>query len=43
MLLSLAGADVVRFAPSFVVSPAQLDEAVSVLGQVLAEGVATPT
>ncbi|MCL4225429.1 MAG: acetylornithine/succinylornithine family transaminase [Myxococcales bacterium] len=43
VLLSLAGADVVRFAPSFVVSPAQLDEAVSVLGQVLAEGVATPT
>ena len=43
VLLSLAGADVVRFAPSYVVSTAQLDEAIAVLGQVLAEGVATPT
>ena len=36
----LAGADVVRFAPSYVVSTAQLDEAADVLGKVLPEGVA---
>jgi len=35
VLLSLAGADVVRFAPSYVVTTAQLDEAVATLGQAL--------
>ncbi len=38
VLLSLAGADVVRFAPAYIVTPAQLDEAVAVLRQVLGEG-----
>ncbi len=41
VLLSLAGADVIRFAPSYVVARAQLDEAVDVLGKVLGEGVAS--
>lgn len=42
VLLSLAGADVVRFAPAYVVEPAHVDEAIEVLGRVLAEGVAAP-
>jgi acetylornithine/N-succinyldiaminopimelate aminotransferase len=35
VLLSLAGADVVRFAPAYVVTTAQIDQAVDVLGKVL--------
>ena len=35
VLLSLAGADVVRFAPAYVVTTAQLDEAVATLSKVL--------
>ena len=35
LLASLAGANVVRFAPSYLVTPAQLDEAVAILGGVL--------
>jgi acetylornithine/succinyldiaminopimelate/putrescine aminotransferase len=35
VLLSLAGADVLRFAPPFVVSTAQLDEAVDALDAAL--------
>ena len=42
VLFSLAGADVVRFAPSYVTETAQLDEAVAVLDRILGEGVATP-
>jgi acetylornithine/N-succinyldiaminopimelate aminotransferase len=38
LLLSVAGDKVVRFAPPFVVERAQLDEAVSILRGVLAEG-----
>ncbi|HVK76982.1 MAG TPA: acetylornithine/succinylornithine family transaminase [Kofleriaceae bacterium] len=38
VLLSVAGADVVRFAPAYIVSRAQLDEAVEVLRKVLGEG-----
>ncbi len=38
MLLSVAGSNVVRFAPPFVVERPQLDEAVSILKSVLAEG-----
>ena len=38
-LFSVAGDKVVRFAPAFIVTDAQLDEAVDVLGQVLAEGI----
>ncbi|HVV82975.1 MAG TPA: acetylornithine/succinylornithine family transaminase [Kofleriaceae bacterium] len=40
VLLSLAGADVVRFAPAYIIGQAEVDEAVGVLAQVLAEGVA---
>jgi acetylornithine/N-succinyldiaminopimelate aminotransferase len=39
VLFSVAGDKVVRFAPSFVVTEAQLDEAVAVLARVLGEGV----
>ncbi len=39
MLVSIAGDKVVRFAPPYIVSTAQLDEAVSILRGVLAEGV----
>jgi predicted acetylornithine/succinylornithine family transaminase len=38
LLLSVAGATVVRFAPPYVVERAQLDEAVSILRAVLSEG-----
>ena len=38
LLLSIAGANVIRFAPPYVVERAQLDEAVSILKAVLAEG-----
>ncbi len=38
MLLSIAGANVVRFAPPYVVERAQLDEAVGILRSVLADG-----
>ncbi len=38
-LFSVAGDKVVRFAPAFIVTDAQLDEAVDVLAAVLAEGV----
>jgi acetylornithine/succinyldiaminopimelate/putrescine aminotransferase len=38
MLVSVAGASVIRFAPPYVVEQAQLDEAVSILRGVLAEG-----
>lgn len=38
LLLSIAGANVVRFAPPYIVSRAQLDEAVAILRGVLAEG-----
>jgi acetylornithine/N-succinyldiaminopimelate aminotransferase len=38
MLVSVAGANVIRFAPPYVVERAQLDEAVSILRSVLAEG-----
>ena len=37
LLLSLAGANVIRFAPPYVVTPAQLDEAVAILAGVVAE------
>ena len=40
VLLSLAGADVGRFAPAYIIGHEHIDEAVGVLGQVLAEGVA---
>ena len=39
LLLSVAGASVVRFAPPYVVAPAQLEQAVATLRGVLAEGV----
>jgi acetylornithine/succinyldiaminopimelate/putrescine aminotransferase len=39
MLVSIAGDKVVRFAPPYIVERAQLDEAVSILRSVLAEGV----
>lgn len=39
VLLSVAGASVVRFAPPYVVERAQLDEAVGIVRRVLAEGV----
>jgi predicted acetylornithine/succinylornithine family transaminase len=39
MLVSVAGANVIRFAPPFVVERHQLDEAVGILRGVLAEGV----
>jgi acetylornithine/N-succinyldiaminopimelate aminotransferase len=39
LLLSVAGASVVRFAPPYVVERQQLDEAVTILRGVLAEGV----
>ncbi|MBV8759420.1 MAG: aspartate aminotransferase family protein [Deltaproteobacteria bacterium] len=38
MLLSVAGSNVVRFAPPFIVERPQLDEAVGILRSVLAEG-----
>lgn len=38
MLLSVAGSNVVRFAPPYIVERPQLDEAVSILRGVLAEG-----
>lgn len=38
VLLSMAGANVVRFAPALTVSRAQIDEAVSILDQALSEG-----
>jgi acetylornithine/N-succinyldiaminopimelate aminotransferase len=38
LLLSIAGANVIRFAPPYVVERAQLDEAVSILKTVLTEG-----
>ncbi|HTL38834.1 MAG TPA: acetylornithine/succinylornithine family transaminase [Kofleriaceae bacterium] len=38
MLLSIAGANVIRFAPPFIVERAQLDEAVKIFRDVLAEG-----
>jgi acetylornithine/N-succinyldiaminopimelate aminotransferase len=38
VLLSVAGANVVRFAPPYVVDRQQLDEAVAILRGVLAEG-----
>jgi acetylornithine/succinyldiaminopimelate/putrescine aminotransferase len=41
LLLSVAGASVVRFAPPYVVERAQLDEALSILRGVLAEGAGT--
>jgi acetylornithine/N-succinyldiaminopimelate aminotransferase len=37
-LLSIAGANVIRFAPPYIVTKAQLDEAVGILDAVLAEG-----
>jgi len=37
VLLSLAGSNVIRFAPAFVVSDAQLDEAVAILDRALGE------
>jgi acetylornithine/succinyldiaminopimelate/putrescine aminotransferase len=39
VLLSVAGDNVVRFAPPYVVEEAQLDEALSILRGVLADGV----
>jgi len=39
VLLSVAGASVVRFAPPYIVERAQIDEAVGVLREVLKEGV----
>jgi predicted acetylornithine/succinylornithine family transaminase len=39
VLLSVAGSNVVRFAPPYIVERAQIDEAVAVLRSVLAEGV----
>jgi acetylornithine/succinyldiaminopimelate/putrescine aminotransferase len=39
MLVSVAGANVIRFAPPYVVERHQLDEAVGILKSVLAEGV----
>ncbi|MBA3462631.1 MAG: aspartate aminotransferase family protein [Deltaproteobacteria bacterium] len=38
LLLSIAGANVIRFAPPYIVERAQLDEAVTILEGVLAEG-----
>jgi acetylornithine/succinyldiaminopimelate/putrescine aminotransferase len=38
VLLSVAGADVIRFAPPFVIERAQIDEAIDTLTAVLAEG-----
>ena len=38
MLVSIAGANVIRFAPPYIVERAQLDEAISILRGVLAEG-----
>lgn len=39
LLLSVAGDKVVRFAPAFIVSQAQVDEAIAILRGVLAEGI----
>ena len=38
MLLSVAGTSVVRFAPPYIVTRAQLDEAVAIVRRVLDEG-----
>jgi acetylornithine/succinyldiaminopimelate/putrescine aminotransferase len=38
MLLSIAGANVIRFAPPYIVERHQLDEAVGILREILAEG-----
>jgi predicted acetylornithine/succinylornithine family transaminase len=38
LLLSIAGANVIRFAPAYIVERAQLDEALSILRTVLQEG-----
>ena len=38
LLLSLAGADVLRFAPPYVIGPAHVDEAIAIVDGVLAEG-----
>jgi predicted acetylornithine/succinylornithine family transaminase len=38
MLVSVAGSNVIRFAPPYIVEQAQLDEAVTILRSVLAEG-----
>jgi acetylornithine/succinyldiaminopimelate/putrescine aminotransferase len=38
LLLSIAGANVVRFAPPYIVTRAQIDEAVGILDSVLADG-----
>jgi acetylornithine/N-succinyldiaminopimelate aminotransferase len=38
MLLSIAGANVIRFAPPYIVERHQLDEAVKILRDVLTEG-----
>ena len=40
MLVSIAGSNVIRFAPPFIVERQQLDEAVGILKSVLAEGAA---
>jgi predicted acetylornithine/succinylornithine family transaminase len=40
VLLSLAGADVLRFAPPYLIERAHVDEAVAIVDRVLAEGVA---
>jgi predicted acetylornithine/succinylornithine family transaminase len=42
MLLSVAGSNVIRFAPPFIVENSQLDEAVSILRSVLSEGAGKP-
>jgi acetylornithine/N-succinyldiaminopimelate aminotransferase len=42
VLFSVAGADVVRFVPPLVVSKSEIDEAVAVLGEVVAERAAKP-
>jgi 4-aminobutyrate aminotransferase-like enzyme len=39
LLVSVAGANVVRFAPPFIVERAQVDEGIGILRSVLAEGV----
>jgi len=39
MLLSIAGDKVVRFAPPYIVSNAQIDEGIAILARVLSEGV----
>jgi acetylornithine/succinyldiaminopimelate/putrescine aminotransferase len=39
LLVSVAGANVIRFAPPFIVERAQVDEGIGILRSVLAEGV----